>query len=447
MGYIYKGGYMNQYGINNNGILLANYVIFRYQNKIYARNGNTEEIDYIGIDESTVIGKSIDALDDGNKIFIRNGIYTIDSTILYQKDRIVIEGEGQGTILKLADNANIDILSAGRRNNLGIIIRNLTIDGNKTNNISGRGLVFTGYYSVLDNILIKNCAGNGFDAEVPIGSTESMVDNFVHDIRVTDCNGTGFSWGTMRGGRGTDNYLQNIISWGNGGDGIDLYPAAIYGWNINSYGNGGHGTIIRGAYTRITILESAGNGGHGVRLYRNGCWKSVIVAARSFNNSRTSAGICDGFILDGDGQWQTGQASLIGCMAWDEQTSKTQNWGVNASYQADASRSVVIGGSFSGNIQTKGIAVHGNQLRAKNTNTLFENSGQAIIAAGSTNIDVAHGLVAPPDVTKLRITPRDNIGSRGFWVEVHPIDPTTYFVIKISSIDTVGHTFNWYTEV
>lgn len=70
-------------------------------------------------------------------------------------------------------------------------------------------------------------------------------------------------------------------------------------------------------------------------------------------------------------------------------------------------------------------------------------TGSVTMLAGTTSVDVLHGIGAAPDINKIGITPKDNLGGRTFWVEVHPSDPATYFVLKMSSLDTSNHVFAW----
>lgn len=66
----------------------------------------------------------------------------------------------------------------------------------------------------------------------------------------------------------------------------------------------------------------------------------------------------------------------------------------------------------------------------------------ATIVAGSTYVDVTHGLVTTP--TLVRITPTTNLGTRSFWVDTKG---ATTFRININSSDVIDHTFDWEAEV
>jgi hypothetical protein len=72
-----------------------------------------------------------------------------------------------------------------------------------------------------------------------------------------------------------------------------------------------------------------------------------------------------------------------------------------------------------------------------------ETCNHATIPINALSIDVTHLLGYAPDLDRLKLTARDNLGGRSFWVEAHPSFPATYFLIKINVPDTVAHLFSW----
>lgn len=427
--------------IINDGIIPAGYIIFKRGNDIYARNGTTGVVDYSGSDAANVINNVIANLPStGSKIFIREGTYetTLSTpTILYKKSFITIEGSGYNTVLKAGNGVNADVLSAERRNNQGVILRNFRIDGNKANNTSGRGLVFTGYYCSLDNIRIKDCVGNGFDAEVPVRVSESMVDNYITNIMTSHNGGTGFIWGTNIGGGGTDNYFINILSDYNDGDGIDFKTGPIYGWNINTYWNGGDGLIIRGAYSRLVVCVADANQKNGVILYKTGGYDTMIVGGRAINNSRSSAGAYHGFHFNGDGVNTTFRGTLIGCWATDMQGTKTQGWGVKLTNDTAASRNYVIGGDFSGNldgsVEIPTATGFENVMRVVGCNSpLLINDVYSptftIDSTGTKTVTIPHGLDRIPAPRNCQLTVVENTA----------VDDWAYNLLKVVSTDATN---------
>jgi len=123
---------------------------------------------FSGSDAATVMQKAIDALPAG-LIHIAAGTYEITNPIAIKKNNIILQGSGWGTILKLADNANCDVIQAGATpgsddTNIykGVIIRDFAVDANQANNTGPRfGIRFT------------NCQWC------------KAVNNFVYDTRET----------------------------------------------------------------------------------------------------------------------------------------------------------------------------------------------------------------------------------------------------------------------
>lgn len=66
--------------------------------------------------------------------------------------------------------------------------------------------------------------------------------------------------------------------------------------------------------------------------------------------------------------------------------------------------------------------------------------GTATITAGNEYVDVTHGLGFIPDLDKMYVRPKDDLGGRSFYTS--DADVTT-FRITISSMDTEDHIFGW----
>ena len=85
---------------------------------IYAKNGQTGEIEFSGTDAATVVQQTINALGEGGKIYVAEGLYIITKKIQIDR-RITLEGAGSGasksfnkgmTIFYLADNFPDDMM-------------------------------------------------------------------------------------------------------------------------------------------------------------------------------------------------------------------------------------------------------------------------------------------------------------------------------------------------
>lgn len=89
------------------------------------------------------IQKTIDRLPAiGGEVIIPAGRYTCSTPIILDRDNIIVRGEGAGTLLRVADKANIPVFVMGQtiRNptvtRRYIQVKNLHIDGNRANQTS-----------------------------------------------------------------------------------------------------------------------------------------------------------------------------------------------------------------------------------------------------------------------------------------------------------------------
>ncbi|RLI00646.1 hypothetical protein DRO31_08325 [Candidatus Bathyarchaeota archaeon] len=181
-------------------------------------------------------------------------------------------------------------------------------------------------------------------------------------------------------------------------------------------------------------------GAEGISLARTR--HCLVMGNIAVNNGQS--GNQPGILLYGDDYGEARYNFVIGNKCFDNQATKTQGYGIRE-YRSDYNVIVYndVRDNLHGGIQKAGV----NTVVKHNIGYITENSGTATISAGNTYVDVPHGLAAAPDISKVRVTPRDDLGGRSFWVEEHPTDPDTYFRIYISSSDTVDHLFNWYAEI
>jgi len=125
------------------------------------------------------------------------------------RNKVELVGAGMAsTALKLKNSGNTDVLKTlvpldtyyGTGNvlvgNYGIRLANFTIDGNKANNSSGRGLAAYWYKCSMEHVMVFNCKTYGikeswgtFGTPVPWDSME----NTYTDVSVVRCDGT-YQW-------------------------------------------------------------------------------------------------------------------------------------------------------------------------------------------------------------------------------------------------------------
>jgi hypothetical protein len=158
----------------------ASYIIRKSGSTIQAINGSTGKIDFPGTDWTTVVQAAANALTSGGRIHIKNAPYTVTGQITISYDYVTVDGEGRGTILKLADGVNVDmavfLITANHCS-----IKNLQIDGNKANQTAGEqhGVFIQGTTGthILGNS-VTDCYIHDFGRASGLGSS---VKNDYHD--------------------------------------------------------------------------------------------------------------------------------------------------------------------------------------------------------------------------------------------------------------------------
>lgn len=72
-------------------------------------------------------------------------------------------------------------------------------------------------------------------------------------------------------------------------------------------------------------------------------------------------------------------------------------------------------------------------------------SGTAIIPAGNTYIDVAHGLATTPDISQISLTPQDDLGGRTYWPS--NVGQATFRINMSFADPDTNHSFSWQISV
>jgi len=143
-------------------------------------------------DESTNDTSSIQSAIDfvesmgGGFVFLPTGIYLISGLII--PSLVILKGEGWSSELKLLNGSNSDIIVTKNFSSLvgqnkwvtadgvqhGLGLSNLQINGNKANNSSGRGFVAYAKRMFITNVLIRDCAEEGWYSEA--GDIPGQID-------------------------------------------------------------------------------------------------------------------------------------------------------------------------------------------------------------------------------------------------------------------------------
>jgi len=377
------------------GPLDASYVVFKSGATYYARGCGTGFSNYSGADAATVIQAALNALTVGRtwqeKVVLK-GKFTL--TAIINPPAYCVLDLTQAT---LELGANLDCMIKHTANRFHSDIIGGILDGKKAT-YTGSGIKAVAYYSSFRDIDIKSFSADGFILEKPATAPESVVDNFFFNVRTRSCGGRGFVIGdaTLGGlGLASDNYMQNIISSLNTGDGIQLLSSANLGINLNSYSNDGNGIYSSGVRNKLIAPVGDGNMLNGILLYGYGVHTFKIVSPHCANNSRGSVGTYDGILLDGDPAYKYGYGDIFTPNCRDDQGTKTQNYAIRSTRVNAASIFQVHGGYLSGNIQTAppwtGTGLKFSHLTVPRT----ENSGTG--TGNGAEQTIAHGLVAQPN--------------------------------------------------
>jgi hypothetical protein len=222
----------------------------------------------------------------GGTLFFPAGTYKISSPIVFRSfTRIQGEGPKISKIL-VANNANCDVLISlnadlliGTGSSGGVnycVIQDISIDGNKANNSSGRGITIYGRRFWLSNVLVEYMAEDGvytewsstapaFDNDPTDAFMESFIDglnvqycaghglyfNGPHDSLLSRCiiainnhNHVGTNAGVRIGPNAGGTFLNTVHSWGD-----DQHYAfqieADTTTCLNCYADGAYDTLVR----------------------------------------------------------------------------------------------------------------------------------------------------------------------------------------------------------
>lgn len=112
----------------------------------------------------------------GGTLTLSEGVFVIDAPIRLISN-MILQGQGENTVIKLADGLNSDIKMITGDGVSNVIVRDLVVDGNKTKQASGEqlGIFFTNSSNItVENVTVKNCRNQGLTFGV---NTDSCVGN------------------------------------------------------------------------------------------------------------------------------------------------------------------------------------------------------------------------------------------------------------------------------
>jgi len=174
-----------------------------------------------GTADQTAINTAIGNLPAaGGRIVFLDGLISVSGAIVINKSNVTLQGQGDGTNIKLANasNANVIEMGAAAGNHSRITVRDIFIDGNESNQTTGGNgieiMASTTYASVLD-CRIKNT----LYANIYVSGTADDVT--IHD-NILDTTSVGDAFANIEGGGDRISIIGNTCISGDYG-GIALY--------------------------------------------------------------------------------------------------------------------------------------------------------------------------------------------------------------------------------
>jgi parallel beta-helix repeat protein len=305
----------------------------------------------------TTINTAITALGStGGTVYLKEGTYIIDGQI-NMASNVTLMGSGPSTIIKIKDSSAINAIAATSKSRM--VIKNLVLDGNKTNQVSnidafefstlGSGSGTTAVPGVkIDNVTVQNFNGPSTVNTTSVVNSSITNSWFINNGKV------------LLSGSNYFNFSNNKVM-GSGGLGIHL--------------NGGSNNTIYG-----NIIQGSGN--NDIQIDSN--------ATNNVISGNTISGGTRGFEVDASAANNTisnntitgtsGNGMNLSVATKNTVTGNTINGsggdGINA---ASADYSTITGNTISGNaasginIQSNHLTVSGNDISSNTNEGIYMN--------------------------------------------------------------------------
>jgi len=341
------------------------YIIYTNGTNYYAENSTTGMVDFSNTNPATLLANVFGNLTNGGRVFIKAGTYILNTVISVNFGNIIIDGEGQSSILQLASGRSAlpwcMVLRIANCQN--VTIQNIHVDGNFQNNNS---TTKTQYGIAIENcqhVKVKNCyVTNCRMFGIYVLSTTSTSNVYDVDIvgnHVINCLWNGISFYSMVTGaelhdcRVTNNYVEGSCDIA-----LDTAAEAIA---TPSYGVQFINNTVNG-YLAYPGYGSSGtpDADFGVRVESG---VSHLVQGNIIYN------VSNG-IADGPGPCQSGNDTILNNKIW---MNHTNGW---AGIEAYANDNTIDGNTIYGGFAawSNGIYVRGNSTIVKN-NTIVNSGG------------------------------------------------------------------------
>jgi len=414
----------------------ASYIVYKEGDTYYAKNGRTGQVEFSGTDASGVIQGAIDALPYGGEILIKEGVYLVNNTINLANN-ITIRGLGYAT--ELRTDSPIPIINIDGK--VRVSVRDIILS-NPTRPAGSRGLRCVD----CERVEIVNVWTYGSEIGIEIMGDAKDKSIYLENVQATDADIGIYIWGLVDEVRFLHprvfaNTVRGIIIDSCRGGSVHIVHPDIQNpgaqqsiWIVNCTndetkieGGGIYGAELRGleisdntSRIRISDFTVVASKREGVYIYRTDNVELINVHIRDC--SQEGAGLYSALVID-DSKHVKVHAFITGAL---------HKYDIEERGAADYN--YIFGGVF-----TRLEKLGANTIVRNNFGYRTENSGVAVIPAGSTRVSVSHGLAKAP--SKVLATPYGDIK---IWIE--NITDTTFDIVTDTAPDTDVN-IAWYAEV
>jgi len=474
--------WVDKYAVSREGLMKVHEgpfsaLVAKDDDYVYAvdSDGKTIAEGEAGVDDASVIQAALDSLTTGRtwkEIVKIIGDFTITSSILLDNYTVLDLTQAK---LTLSDNVNDSVIKSEEAVSY-VHILNGEINGNKAKQNAGHGISLNGAIGcIIENTIVRNCYRYGIHLY-----NNPYYCKIINNL-VTGCGGSGIAIPTS-----TSSVVAFNLASGNGGDGIDAYKlnnVKIIGNTLSNNSLLGIGIYSESVDVEIIANWAYGNGQDGIRLTafestasfppryiiisdniaRNSGWSGIRVMGGEdiiisnnicYNNGQAQSGEAGIKIIDAKYDstvFNASRISIIGNRCFDNQTTKTQEYGILVNnpnggtvYVTELISNVVVGNKTAGISHASGT-VYRNNLKY-NYGYYTEKSGTATFSGDgtTTQFSIKHSLVSTP--SKVQVTAMSEDASGDFYVTAD----ATYIYVNYKTAPPSGTDnvkLSWYAEV
>lgn len=243
----------------------------------------TQKRDIIVPDDYPTIQEAINNANEGDRIFVRSGLYK--ENVLINKDRIMLYGEKNATIDGNGNNvitiyANFITIHGFKIINSGYMNSGIYIDGSHC--YIGNNVIENNGYAICLNYSCNNVIGNNtishnykdgiclYNSENNIMDNNTILSNW-NGIVMWNCYNNTIERNNIENGTFLYNSTKNIIrnNFMNGSDGLFLYYSNNNSIDANTISNDGVGMLLWYSCNNKMINNEIFNNEYGIWLCNN----------------------------------------------------------------------------------------------------------------------------------------------------------------------------------